>query len=222
MAQNTQQAVRGSETLADMNANKVFNRDGKWEASLLARCRRGDAAAWDALIKQYEKPIYRYAYRLCRNHDDAADITGHVLMRLYQNLNSCRNEASFSNWLFRIVRNTYQDMCVRPLSRRNISLNSDWMGEEGSALLYDIADPKPTPEAVCVQNQTSRILSRAMKFLPAYQREVVTMFHAEGKSYEQIAEATGYSIGTIKSRLNRARGMLRERLMPLQEVLTTA
>ncbi len=66
------------------------------------------------------------------------------------------------------------------------------------------------------------MLSRAVKHLPAYQRQVLRMYHAEGKSYEQIAEATGLSIGTVKSRLNRARNMLRERLMPMRDTLVSA
>jgi RNA polymerase sigma-70 factor (ECF subfamily) len=214
--------VRGSATLANNYANNAFKNELKPEAMLIARCKSGEAAAWDALIKQYEKPINRFAYRLCRNHDDAADITGQVFVRLYQNLHTFRNEASFAAWLFRIVRNCYQDMCVRPLSRRNVSLESDCMGDGSESGVYAIADPNPTPEAVCVENQTTRILSHAVNYLPAYQREVVRMFHVEGKSYEQIAEATGHSIGTIKSRMNRARGMLRERLMPLREVFTTS
>ena len=94
-------------------------------ALLLERCNAGDAAAWDTLIKQNEKSVYRFAYRLCRNYDDAADIAGQVFVRLYQNLHTFRHEASFSSWVFRIVRNTYLDICVRPACRNNVSLDSD-------------------------------------------------------------------------------------------------
>jgi RNA polymerase sigma-70 factor (ECF subfamily) len=113
------------------------------------------------------------------------------------------------------------DICVRPASRRNFSLDADFYGADGDEHVRELADPCPTPEAVCVENEISRILSLAVRHLPGYQREVMRMYHTEGKSYEQIAETTGLSIGTIKSRLFRARKMLRERLMPMREVLPT-
>jgi RNA polymerase sigma-70 factor (ECF subfamily) len=191
-------------------------------ALLLERCNAGDKVAWDTLIKQNEKSVYRFAYRLCRNYDDAADIAGQVFVRLYQNLHTFRHEASFSSWVYRIVRNTYLDICVRPACRNNVSLDQDNPADANITRVREFADPGPTPEAYCIEKETSRMLSRAVKHLPAYQRQVLRMYHAEGKSYEQIAEATGLSIGTVKSRLNRARNMLRERLMPVRDTLISA
>lgn len=191
-------------------------------ALLLDRCNAGDADAWNKLIKQNEKSVYRFAYRLCRNYDDAADISGQVFVRLYQNLHTFRHEASFSSWVFRIVRNTYLDLCVRPACRSHISLSTDSRPDAGGLRATDVPDPGPSPEELCIQSETYRLLSKAVKHLPSYQREVLQMYHAEGKSYEQIAEATGLSIGTVKSRLNRARTMLRERLNPVRDRLVSA
>lgn len=194
------------------------------EARLLQRCNAGDRAAWDTLVRMYEKSVYRFAYMLCRDRDDAEDISGHVFVRVYQNLHTFRHEASFSSWLYRIVRNTYLDMCVRPMWRSNVSLDADNGNDCGDtrARLSDMPDNAPSPETVCIRKEVAKLLAGAVKHLPAYQREVVRMYHTDGKSYEQIAEATGLSIGTVKSRLNRARAMLRERLMPYKETLTSA
>jgi len=201
------------------NALEIESSPEAW--ALVAKCISGDTEAWNTLIKQNEKPVYRFAYYLCRNHDDAADIAGQVFVRLYQNLHTFRREASFSSWMYRIVRNSYMDICVRPPHRRNVSLDSACMNDASKAWINNLVDPGPTPQTACLENQTSRILVRAVRYLPAYQREVVKMYHEEGKSYEQIAEATGLSIGTVRSRLNRARHTLRDRLMPLRDVLTT-
>src|ERR1051326_7976658 len=76
------------------------------EVVLLERCKAGESAAWDILIRKYEKSVYKFASSLCRNHEEAGDIAGQVFLRLYQNLHTFRNEASFTSWLFRIVRNT--------------------------------------------------------------------------------------------------------------------
>jgi RNA polymerase sigma-70 factor (ECF subfamily) len=139
-------------------------------AVLLARCNAGDAAAWDTLIKQNEKSVYRFAYRLCRNYDDAADIAGQVFIRLYQNLHTFRHEASFSSWVFRIVRNTYLDLCVRPACRNNVSLDSDSPTDTAALRVREFADPGPTPETCCIEKETARILSRAVKHLPVAKR----------------------------------------------------
>jgi RNA polymerase sigma-70 factor, ECF subfamily len=193
--------------------------DSPDEIVLLERCKSGDKNAWNTLIHRSERSIYKFAYSLCRSHEEAGDIVGQVFLRLYQNLHTFRHEASFTSWLFRIVRNTYLDLCIRPAHRSHLSLDAGpTIGSETSAG-RDILDPAPTPEAVCLQKETTQMLSKAIQHLPAYQRQVLRMYHTEGKSYEEIAAATGLSIGTVKSRLNRARTMLRERLAPFQETL---
>lgn len=193
------------------------------ETMLLDRCKAGDSSAWDTLIRRYEKSVYKFAYSLCRNHEEAGDIAGQVFLRLYQNLHTFRNEASFTSWLFRIVRNTYLDLCVRPAHRNHLSLDASPTGDTNEPSAgRDIMDMSPSPESVCLENETAQMLAKAIHHLPAYQRQVLRMYHSEGKSYEEIAEATGLSIGTVKSRLNRARTMLRERLAPLQDTLTIA
>lgn len=192
------------------------------EAALLEKCKTGDAAAWDMLIRRYEKSVYKFAYSLCRNHEEAGDIAGQVFLRLYQNLHTFRNEASFTSWLFRIVRNTYLDLCVRPAHKSHLSLDASPNNDSEPNAGRDIMDPSPSPETLCLESETAQMLAKAIHHLPAYQRQVLRMYHTEGKSYEEIAEATGLSIGTVKSRLNRARTMLRERLTPYQDSLMAA
>jgi RNA polymerase sigma-70 factor (ECF subfamily) len=198
-------------------AHTVANSDSLSETVLLERCKRGDSTAWDTLIRRYEKSVYKFAYSLCRNHEEAGDIAGQVFLRLYQNLHTFRNEASFTSWLFRIVRNTYLDLCVRPAHRGHLSLDASPNNDNEPTAGRDIMDPSPSPETMCMEHETAQLLAKAIHHLPAYQRQVLRMYHTEGKSYEEIAATTGLSIGTVKSRLNRARTMLRERLAPYQE-----
>lgn len=213
------------QTVRSIQSTKVVSYDPSAaisEAVLLERCKAGESSAWDTLIKKYEKSVYKFAYSLCRNHEEAGDIAGQVFLRLYQNLNSFRNEASFTSWLFRIVRNTYLDLCVRPAHRGHLSLDAGPNNDSEPSAGRDIVDPSPSPETICMENEVSQMLAKAISHLPAYQRQVLRMYHTDGKSYEEIAEATGLSIGTVKSRLNRARNMLRERLTPFQETLMVA
>jgi len=155
------------------------------EALLLARCKAGNVEAWDTLIRNYERSVYKFAYSLCRNHEEAGDIAGQVFLRLYQNLHTFRNEASFTSWLFRIVRNTYLDLCVRPAHRSHLSLDAGPTNDSEPSSGRDIMDPSPSPETICMERETAQFLARAIHHLPAYQRQVLRMYHSEGKSYDK-------------------------------------
>jgi len=215
-------AIQEMQSTPSTRTNSLSNAHYASEAELLERCKAGESAAWDTLIRKYEKSVNKFAYSLCRNYEEAGDIAGQVFLRLYQNLHTFRNEASFTSWLFRIVRNTYLDLCVRPAHRGHLSLDAGPNNGAESSPGRDIMDPAPSPETICMEQEVSQLLAKAIMHLPAYQRQVLRMYHTEGKSYEEIAEATGLSIGTVKSRLNRARNMLRERLLPYQDTLMVA
>jgi len=196
-------------------------RSNREEQMLLEACRRGDPAAWNTLIGRYQKPVYKFAYSLCGNHDDAADIAGQVFLRVFENLHSFRNESSFTSWLFRIVRNVYVDTCIRAPHRAHLSLD-DGFEVDGETMLHEVPDTAPTPEQHCLERERRDMLRKAISHLPRYQRRMVQMYHTEGRSYEEIASETGLSLGTVKSRLSRARHMLRERLRPFQDQLVAA
>ncbi len=181
-------------------------------ACILTRCKAGDPRAWDALINLYKMPVYKFAYSLCHNHDDAEDIAGQVFLRIYLNLSSFRYEAAFTAWVFRIVRNAHIDLCMRARHKNDISIdvpagNGDWISPA-----REVADPQDGPEQLCIDRETRNNLSLAIQRLPTIQRRMMHLYHMEGKSYAEIAIITNISIGTVKSRLNRARIMLRERL----------
>jgi RNA polymerase sigma-70 factor (ECF subfamily) len=191
------------------------------ETALIDGCRKGDSACWEALIRRYEKSVYRFAYTLCRNYDDAADIAGQVFVRLYENIRSFRCESNFTSWLFRIVRNVYVDTCIRAPHRGHLSLE-EGLEIDGDCLSHEVADGSPGPEECYLERETKAVLDRAIRHLPGYQRRVMEMYHAEGRSYEEIAHVTGLSLGTVKSRLSRARHMLRERLACLEDSMAAS
>lgn len=178
--------------------------------SLIELCLAGNRAAWDALIRNSENLIRRFARSLCSNHADAADVTAQVFIRLYQSLHTFRRGASYKAWLFRIVRNTYIDLCVRGSDCGHLSLDAPLCENEPSSA-REVADPTPTPDRIVLEKETVRRLAYAIYHLPAYQREVLEMY-TQGFCYEEIAARTGVSMGTVKSRLNRARHTLHERL----------
>jgi RNA polymerase sigma-70 factor (ECF subfamily) len=186
------------------------------ERLLLERCKKGDRNAFDALIRRYEKKVYNFAFRLCGNYDEASDIAAETFVRLYNSLTSFRGDSSFITWLFRIITNIYLDQRKRQRSRPNQSLESMIELEENS-VRRQYEDPTPSPEDHVEGRERTAILQAAIRTLPDYQRLMIVMFHVEGKSYEEIAEVMDLPIGTVKSRLNRARLSLREKLQSERE-----
>ena len=183
---------------------------------ILTRCKAGDSRAWDALINLYKLPVYRFAYSLCRNHDDAEDIAGQVFQRIFLNLSQFRFEAAFSAWVFRIVRNAHIDLCMQARRKADVSFDVITGNGEWVPGVREAVDPKDGPEKIYIERETLGILSLAIQRLPGIPRRMMRLYHLENKTYAEIATITNVSIGTVKSRLNRARMMLRERLDPAQ------
>lgn len=183
---------------------------------LIQRCKQGDRSAFDDLIRCYERRVYNYAYRLCGRYDDANDLASETFVRVFNSVNSFRGDSSFITWLFRIVTNVYLDDKKRKRSRPAESLD-EMLELEESTVVRQIEDTAPTPPQKAESTERTEIIQRAIESLPDYQRMMIVLYHSEGRSYEEIAEVLKLPIGTVKSRLNRARMSLRQLLIPLQE-----
>ena len=190
------------------------------EKALIERCKRGDLAAFNDLVRKYEKQVYNFAYRLTGNYDDANDVAQDAFLRVFNAIGSFRGDASFSTWLFRITTNVFLDERKRAKAHPQASLD-EYLELGESSVTRQIEDPSPTPEVVLEESERAQILSKAVSELPEYQRAMVTLYHGQQKSYEEIAEIMDLPIGTVKSRLNRARLALKEKLSGLRELFNT-
>src|ERR1051326_544771 len=187
------------------------------EKLLIERCKRGEQGAFDKLVRAYEKRVYNLAYRLSGHYDEANDISVDAFIRVFQALKLFRGEANFSTWLFRIVTNVYLDRRKRTRNKQHLSLE-EYIELEENSVARQIEDPSPTPSEVAEQRERHDVLQSAIASLPDYQRAMVVLYHTEGLSYDEIASVMELPIGTVKSRLNRARLMLREKLEPHKEL----
>lgn len=190
------------------------------EKALIERCKRGDLAAFNDLVRKYEKQVYNFAYRLTGNYDDANDVAQDAFLRVFNAIGSFRGDASFSTWLFRITTNVFLDERKRAKAHPQSSLD-EYLELGESSVARQIVDPSPTPEVVLEESERAQILSKAISDLPEYQRAMVTLYHSQQKSYEEIAEIMDLPIGTVKSRLNRARLALKEKLSGLRELFNS-
>ena len=190
------------------------------ERAIIDRCKAGDLGAFDELVRRYEKQVFNFAYRMTQNYDDASDIASDAFMKVYNAIESFRGDANFSTWLYRIVTNLYLDSRKRSKAHMNIPLD-EYIELEESSVTRQIEDPSPSPLAQIEANERAGVISGAINELPEYQRIMVLLYHTQGKSYEEIAEIVGLPIGTVKSRLNRARLALKKKLEPMQELFDT-
>lgn len=181
------------------------------ERLLIARAQTGDLDAFDQLVRRFETQVYNLAYRLTENYDDASDIASEAFVRVFAAIKKFRGDSAFSTWLYRIVTNAFLDERKRRKARPQISLEEE-LNVEGGTLRRQVEDTAPGPTEHAEAEERRRVLDSAIQELPEFQRQIVVMFHVLNMSYEEICDVTGLPIGTVKSRLNRARLALRDQL----------
>lgn len=178
---------------------------------LVERAKRGDVEAFEQLIGQYEKKVFNEAYRLTNNRDDASDIAQEAFVRVYTSLSEFRGESSFATWLQRIVRNACYDEYRKRQRQRSVSLDESVAVEDG-ALTRQLADAADGPEQALERVETQRVVQESINQLEEEYRTVLVMRDIQGYAYNEISELLGINLGTVKSRLNRARNALKEKL----------
>jgi RNA polymerase sigma-70 factor (ECF subfamily) len=191
--------------------------DARAERALIRRCQESEPGAFNELVQKYERVVYNFAYRLAGNYDDANDVAQEAFVRAYTAMTTFRSDAAFSTWLFRITTNVYLDARKRAKSRPSLSLD-EFIEFEESRAERQVEDTGPNPNEILEAKERSEILERAIQTLPDYQRVMVVLYHVHQKSYEEIAQVMEMPIGTVKSRLNRARLALKEILSKSREL----
>ncbi|MGQ9676614.1 MAG: sigma-70 family RNA polymerase sigma factor [Chloroflexota bacterium] len=188
------------------------------EAELIAASQKGEIGAFNQLVLAHEQVVYNLAYRMVSDPDAAADIAQDAFMSAFQAIRSFRG-GSFKSWLLRITVNACYDYHRRRKRRPTDSL--DQMQE---ALCSDsvFIDHSDGPEDVALQREMLEYIQQGLARLPEEQRLVVILSDVQGLSYEEIAEVTRSSLGTVKSRLSRGRAHLRDFLLRQRELLPSS
>ena len=182
------------------------------DAELVRRCRAGDVGAFEELFRRYQKPIYSMLYRMVRNAEEAADLTQDTFVRAYSALSTLRDEATFYGWLRQIAVNLARNRYKRQARVRMESLDEALVSESGGEMLRELTDASPGPERLAEDAELRRRVEDAVASLSDDHRMVITLHHLEHMDVAEIAKILGVSVGTVKSRLARARGQLYKRL----------
>ena len=183
---------------------------------LVDRVKAGDQRAFALLVEKYQRKVIRLISRLIRDPAEVEDVAQEAFLKAYRALPQFRGDSAFYTWIYRIAVNTATNHLVAQ-GRRPIPMSS-FQGEDddGEPFAADeaIADIQ-TPDAVLMSRQIAQTVNRAIEALPAELRTAVTLREIDGLSYEEIAEAMNCPIGTVRSRIFRAREAIAEQIRPL-------
>lgn len=184
------------------------------ETELVRRTQQGDVESFNRLVEQYQGFVYNLALRMLANREAAEDATQQTFLSAYQGVAHFRG-GSFRAWLLRIAANACYDALRRFRRQRATSLEELTLAPEGS---FDVPDPGESPEAHVLRQEQGRCLRDGIALLPKEQRIVVILIDVQGRSYEEVAQTLGSSLGTVKSRLSRGRARLRDYLLRQREL----
>jgi RNA polymerase sigma-70 factor, ECF subfamily len=181
------------------------------DIALVERAKAGDTAAFEKLVKQYDRQVFRIAQHITQNREDAEDVVQDAFFKAFQKLEQFQGNSKFYTWLVRIAVNESLMRLRKRKTGRTVSIDEDVETEEGS-MPRDLADWSPNPEQLYGKSELAEILRKTVQGLPPGFRTVFVLRDVEGLSTEETAESLGLSIPAVKSRLLRARLQLRERL----------
>lgn len=191
----------------------VFKPESDDDRQLVEECVKGAREAFDVLVEKYYKRIYNLAYRFVGDTEEASDLTQEIFSAAYQNLKKFRGDAKFSTWLFQIATNRGKNR-FKYLKRRGYFASRRPV--EGDDQKHDfqntVPDQSTNPEKLLASKQMQKIVQDAIDDLEPDHKEIVILRDIEGFSYEEIARMLGLPEGTTKSRLHRARMVVKEKL----------
>jgi RNA polymerase sigma-70 factor (ECF subfamily) len=191
---------------------------GQNDAELVTRSKGGDADAFGDLVLRYQDRIFATVYRILGNGEDAREMAQEAFFRAWAKLDTFREGARFSTWLYTITLNLTRSELRKRKTRRHIrpvSLNVSFGDGDGRTVEPPSKDEGPL--VALGQTELHELALREVERLDTEAREVVVLRDMQELSYEEIADVLGCPIGTVRSRLHRARGQLRDRLTPLLE-----
>lgn len=177
--------------------------------SLIEEILRGSQAAFRTFVSRHQWLVSHIVFRMVANAADREDVCQDVFLKVFHNLGSFRHDARVSTWVARIAYNA----CIDHLQRRKIPLLEDLAGEDGSSPLETIADPAEGADAAAETRDLFARVQAEMAYLPPQYRAILTLYHLDEMTYEEIVEITGLPMGTVKNYLFRARRQLRDRLL---------
>jgi RNA polymerase sigma-70 factor (ECF subfamily) len=186
------------------------------DEEVMVRCAQGSEAAFEVLVERYQSRVINLITRFIGDHDRARDIAQEVFIRVYRNRERYRKSGKFSTWIFTIAANLAKNEIRRKVRhRRVVSLDEE---REFGTLGDTLPDQGPGPRQTLERRELERMILKAIEELPERYRMAVVLRAIEGLSYDEVSNVLGIPGGTVRSRINRARLMVKEKLESLVRV----
>ncbi len=176
------------------------------EMNIISRVLDGDANAFEALVIENQRQVYSLALKMTGNEEDAYDISQDAFVKAYRSLSKFRGDSKFSVWLYRLTSNLCLDF-LRSRKRRS-AVSTSYTNDEDEQQELEIPDGRFSPETVLEKNELRRSVNAALELLPEDYRQIIVLREINGLSYDEIAEVLSLELGTVKSRIFRARKKL--------------
>ena len=186
------------------------------ERELIRKAKQGDMLAFEELILKHEKIVYNLALRMMNHSEDAQDISQEVFLKAYRSLQNFDERSAFSTWLYRITHNTCIDEMRKRKGKQSYSLEEELESADGS-MQRQVADAGDTPEESLMRKEQKSEILQALDTLSEEHKAAIILRDVKGMAYEEIAEILELSLGTVKSRISRARNQLKTEILKMRE-----
>jgi RNA polymerase sigma-70 factor (ECF subfamily) len=186
------------------------------DAQLVALCKTDDRAAFEALVKRHQRNVYAMLYKLAPDWNDTADLAQEAFIRIWNGIGKLKNPRAFRTWMSQIVTNLfYDELRKRPRQTFIMSLDAPMTGnDDDDCPTRDIADPAAGPDELYARKDVRQSVDAAIATLPIQFRTALTLREVEDLPYDEIAMITRTDVGTVKSRISRARSKVQNILRP--------
>lgn len=186
---------------------------------IIELCRKGDRDAFNLLMQKHQDRVFGMAYSLLSDYEDAKDASQEVFIKVYKSISSFKGQSAFTTWLYVICRNVCNDILRKRQKNGNIVLSLD-DDESDNNPVKEIKSDAPSPEEQAELSETQRAVWDAINSLKLEHREILIYSDMQQLSYEEVAHILKCPVGTVKSRLNRARNALRKKLSDKRELFS--
>ena len=179
------------------------------EEELIRRCQRGDKGALAELVRKYQRFVFSLLFRMLPDKDSVEDLAQEVWVKVYNSIGKVKTYSSFKSWLNRIAITTYYSKKRKEGDRNEVSLSEMFSDDDsGEQREREIEDPSPIPEEILLSEEWKIFVDKTLRAMPEQSRLLIVMKDNQSLSYEEIGDILGITIGTVKSRLSRAREMM--------------
>lgn len=188
------------------------------DQALIAAAVGGDERSYERLLGKYQKSVYYLIFKMIRNPEDAEDLSQETFAKAFANLQNFDAKFAFSTWLFKIATNASIDF-IRRRKMQTLSINAPSGGEDNPNPVLQLKDGNLIPDESLLKKQRKEYLTLAIEQLPARYRQLVALRYFDELSYEEVAEQLKIPLGTVKAQLHRARELLSQALVNLENKL---